>query len=25
VENQTDPRRAVEDALRSAGLFPGLD
>ena len=25
VENQTDPRRAVEDALRCAGLLPGLD
>jgi putative protein kinase ArgK-like GTPase of G3E family len=25
VENQTDPRRAVEEALRSAGLLPSLD
>jgi LAO/AO transport system kinase len=25
VENQTDPRRAVEDALRCAGLLPGLN
>lgn len=25
VENQADPRRSVEDALRSAGLLPGLD
>ena len=25
VDNQTNPRRAVEDALRIAGLMPGLD
>jgi hypothetical protein len=25
VENQSDPRRAVEEALRAAGLLPAMD